>query len=56
LSITRCFGIGCPLRNECARFGVHGQKIFPYIEEAYNFVAGECANQVKRKAVEVADE
>jgi hypothetical protein len=40
---AKCFGIGCPARSQCARFG--GQKTGAYIEEAYNFVAGECANQ-----------
>lgn len=43
-----CYGIGCPVRNGCARFGVRGQKAAPYIEERYDFVAGRCVNQVEQ--------
>ena len=38
----KCFGIGCPLRKECARFG--GEKAGQYIVERYDGV--RCANQV----------
>lgn len=55
LSLTRCFGIGCPLRSDCARFRVRGKKLFSFIEEQFSFILGKCANFIEREAVEVAD-
>jgi len=54
--ISRCFGIGCPLRDKCARASeTRVKKEGPFVLEQYDFVAGRCANQIERD-VEVADE
>ena len=53
--ISRCFGIGCPLRDQCARATeTRVRKAGPFVLERYDFVDGRCENQIER-TVEVVD-